>query len=301
MSNLDPFIKSYFGDNVYTFYNAEDTRAFVEKNHFDAFVVGSDQVWRPQYIPDIYHYYLDFVPQDEKLKRIAFCPSFGTEKWEYTPEQAEKCKALFALFDGVAVRESSGVQLCDEHFGKKAIHLLDPTILYPAEKYSQTFSGGQINKKVASQKGVVSVYYIFGNEWKYKLANKVASILGLEENVVISQIKDQNARLKDRIAPSLDTWIKGYIDAEFVVTDSFHSTMFALYYNKPFVTIANEQTGAARFQSILKVLNLQYRIITNPNEVTAELLNRKIDWDIVNDYLDNQRKRSIDFLTGCLK
>ena len=86
MKELMPFINSCFGSDVVTTYSLEETRKFVEINPFDAFVVGSDQVWRPKYVPDIYHYYLDFLPADSKAKRIAFCPSFGTDDWEYSQE-----------------------------------------------------------------------------------------------------------------------------------------------------------------------------------------------------------------------
>ena len=69
---------------------------------FDMLIVGSDQVWRPSPHVDIYHFYLDFA-KDWNVKRIAYAASFGTEEWEYTLEETEKCKHLVQLFDKVTV------------------------------------------------------------------------------------------------------------------------------------------------------------------------------------------------------
>lgn len=300
MQNLQPFIDSYFGDSVHTFTNEEDVCTFIERNTFDAFVVGSDQVWRPHYVPDIYHYYLRFVPKEINCKRIALCPSFGSEKWEYNKEQTEKCKDLVSRFDAVAVRESSGVSLCQNYLKRDVVNLLDPTVLYPAQKYADTFAKGYNNSDNGNN-GQVSVYYIFNSEKKSVIAQRVGELLRKDVKTVISQIKDFNARIEERIAPSLTTWIKGFIDADFVVTDSFHSTMFALYFNKPFVTIANEQTGSSRFESILSALKLKNRIITSPDEINIELLKQTIDWSSVNQYFEEQRLRFVNFLREGLK
>lgn len=300
MQNLQPFIDSYFGDSVHTFFNEESVRKFIVDNNFDAFVVGSDQVWRPHYVPDIYHYYLGFVPQEMKCKRIALCPSFGSERWEYTEEQTKRCRDLITQFDAVAVREISGVKLCKDFLNKDVVNLLDPTVLFPSQKYADTFVN-YADKKELNNVGQVSVYYIFNSEEKRKISQKVGFLLGKEVKIIISQIKDYNENIQKRIAPSLTTWIKGFIDADFVVTDSFHSTMFALYFNKPFVTIANNQTGSSRFQSILSALNMENRIIINSEDINESLLTEKIDWTVVNQYFEEQRLRSICFLRDGLK
>lgn len=57
--------------------------------------------------------------------------------------------------------------------------------------------------------------------------------------------------INDCVFPPVEEWIRGFIDAEFVITDSFHGTVFSILFNKPFIAIANKSRGIARFNSIL--------------------------------------------------
>ena len=109
---------------------------FNRHNKIDAYVVGSDQVWRPCYSPCITNYYLDFIAPSEKIKRVAYAASFGVDFWEYNPFQTKKCQHLIHLFNAVSVREISGIDLLKEHFDyNDAIHVLDPTMLLEKEDY----------------------------------------------------------------------------------------------------------------------------------------------------------------------
>src|SRR5690606_30541311 len=105
---------------------------------FSAVVVGSDQVWRPRYSPNIYNFFLDFLKNNSTIKKVAYAASFGTEDWEYTEEQTREARELIKHFNAVSVRESSGVLLCDKYLNRKdAVHVLDPTLLLKAEDYNQ--------------------------------------------------------------------------------------------------------------------------------------------------------------------
>ena len=72
--------------------------------------------------------FLDFTER-KNVKRLSYAASFGTDKWEFTPQQTDVCATLLQKFDLVTVREDSGVSLCNEYLGVMAIHVLDPTIL----------------------------------------------------------------------------------------------------------------------------------------------------------------------------
>ena len=99
-----------------------------EQFHFDAFVVGSDQVWRPRYNAYIPNLFLDFT-EGMSVKRIAYAASFGTDQWEFSAEQTTISSFLAKKFDIVSVREASGIQLCKQNLGVDAIQVLDPSLL----------------------------------------------------------------------------------------------------------------------------------------------------------------------------
>lgn len=113
----------------------------VGKHKLDAIVVGSDQVWRPMYNELIINMFLSFCT-DDKIHRVAYAASFGVDCWEYSKSQTKKCRELIKLFDGISVREASGIALCKKHLGCNAIEVLDPTLLLTCDKYSSICEGG---------------------------------------------------------------------------------------------------------------------------------------------------------------
>jgi len=121
----DQFISKYI-DRTEPVYST--TKEELQKYHANAYVVGSDQVWRPSFSRGIFNYFLDFV-NDDNTKRISYSASFGTDIWEFNTEQEKKCKDLLLKFDAVSVREDSAVALCQEHFNVKPEVVLDPTLL----------------------------------------------------------------------------------------------------------------------------------------------------------------------------
>lgn len=103
---------------------------------FDAFVVGSDQVWRPRYSPALTNYFLDFLDDIERpARRLSYAASFGVDEWEFTPQATARCRDLLARFDAVSVREQSGVALCKNHLDRTASCIPDPTFLLQREDY----------------------------------------------------------------------------------------------------------------------------------------------------------------------
>ena len=107
---------------------------------YDAYVVGSDQVWRPNYNPFMKAMFLG-ITEREDVKRIAYAASFGTSKWEFSPQMTSECAVLAKKFDMITVREKSGVDLCREYFGVEATWVLDPTMLLNREDYEKVGIG----------------------------------------------------------------------------------------------------------------------------------------------------------------
>ena len=117
-----------------------DRYSDLSERMFDAIVVGSDQIWRPKYFyADIRDAYLYFA-RKWQIRRVAYAASFGTDEWEYTPEQTAACAALAGRFDAVSVREDGAVELCRSRLGVDSVRLLDPTLLLDAEDYVSLLS-----------------------------------------------------------------------------------------------------------------------------------------------------------------
>lgn len=272
----------------------------VTENGYSGFVVGSDQCWRPGYSPNITNYFLDFAEDRKEIKRISYAASFGTSDWEFNESQTKRCGDLLKKFDFVSVREDSGIDLCKKHFGSDAVHVLDPTMLFSRDFYDEV----TLKSKIDPSNGNLKAYVLDKSKEKYEIINHIAKKMDLKTFEVMPNKrlgKEKPENIRDFQFPSPYSWLRGYYDAKFVVADSFHGTVFAILYNIPFIAIANKSRGMARFNSLLKMFNLQNRLLTDLSiDKVNEILENQIDWTSVNQILERERERSINFLKESL-
>ncbi|WP_250704042.1 polysaccharide pyruvyl transferase family protein [Bacteroides fragilis] len=252
----------------------------LDNANFDALVVGSDQVWRPRYNDDIYKCFLDFA-QSWRVKRLSYAASFGTDQWEFTLKQTMECARLASLFDVITVREDSGVKLCSDYLGVSASHVLDPTLLLDREDYDRLVSAISIQKSV----GNMMSYVLDSSPEVTALVQKVAKQKHLILFNAISRVEDLSAPMGERIQLPVEQWLRGFQDASFVITDSFHACVFSIIYNIPFVVLGNFKRGQSRFHSLLKQFGLEDRLVSSVEEVMGV---KEINWQSV-----NKRKREL--------
>lgn len=273
-------------------FNSQKSLGKINDYNFDAVIVGSDQVWRKGYSDERKsNFFLDFITNG-KTKKISYAASFGVDSWGYSSQETKRYSELIKKFDAVSVREDTGQVLCEKYLGVNAVHVLDPTLLIAKEIYVKLT---KVEKEPKS-KGKLLYYIINENPSVKKLVNEVSKELNFKAFSVTRQTDKQDSDLADRVYPSVTSWLKGFIDAQFVVTDSFHGFLFSLIFNKPFLIFANKKTGIARYQSLLKILSLQDRIVYSLEDYNPEILHKKIDWDNVNEILEVKKNESIDFL-----
>lgn len=251
-------------------------KKIIRKYGFRALIVGSDQVWRPMYNYYIEDSFLSFVSR-MKIKRVAYAVSFGTDKWEFTQQQTEHCAVLAKMFDGISVRERSGIILCNKHLGVNATQVLDPTLLMRYQDYIKLCS------HISKRNPFIFAYVLDKNEEKRKSIVDFAEHRGLPYF-----IKGADKTVSDD--DTIELWLSYFRDAAFVVTDSFHGTVFSIIFNKDFYVFGNEKRGNSRFDSLLETFNLKDRMVNNflPENIESinwEEVNRKRETAIINSKL----------------
>lgn len=271
--------------------STEKLRAHFIEEGYEAVIVGSDQTWRPIYSPNIYNFFLDFL-QHETLKKVAYASSFGVDHWEFNKRQTLKCAALATKFDYVSVREESGVRLCAENLRVTAEHVLDPTLLLSSDAYIELL---EQNNSTNKGRGGLYTYFLDQTEKKNKIVEIVAGRLGLHE------LKNQPSRgeqswprgsVHDYVMPPVTDWLSGFHNASFVVTDSFHGMVFSIIFRKPFIVVKNDLRGAARFESLLKQLSLEERLISDREDFPFKQ-KEDLYTEIKADKLDSLRSISL--------
>lgn len=263
--------------------------------HIDAYVVGSDQVWRPVFSPCIANYFIDFDHRDN-IVRIAYAASFGVDTWEYDRQTQQVCAGYAKKFDAISVREDSGVTLCRNYLGVAAEHVLDPTMLLRREQYEKLAT----DRHALASRGNLLTYILDPSPEKSTIVGNVSRKLGLTPfSVMPSREADVlNCAMypEECTSPAVEQWLRGFMDARYVIVDSFHGCVFSILFNKPFIAIANCSRGETRFTSLLRTFGLEGRLIHNAGELTDSLITAPVDWERCNGILQSERKKSLLFL-----
>lgn len=252
-------------------------------------VVGSDQIWRGENYYDLNKAFLIFANGCD-IKRIAYAASFGQTKetLQYTAQQIKTYTRQLSLFDTISVREESGVDICKELLNCDATCVLDPTMLLTCEDYIQNLG----LKKDSAHKGIYS-YILDSTESKKNCIQHLSSDL----NKNVYSVLEEEGQEECKQLASIESWIQGFIDAEYVVTDSFHGVVFSILFNKPFVVFLNELRGTTRFDTILSRFDLYDRVtdIDNKEKITKKM-KAPINWNRINTLLQDYRKKSMRIL-----
>ncbi len=282
--------------NTIDFFRARNSPNLKALKKFDAIIVGSDQVWRALY-KDPLIYFLKFA-QDSNIKKIAYAASFGVDHWdEYSDSVTEECRCLASKFTGISVREDSGVELCKKHLLAESTHVLDPTLLLESSDYNKLIE----DEGFAPLANSMMCYILDSSNEKQVVINHVASSLNLEPLEIMPKetYGVDSSSIDDCTYPSVSAWLRGFRDAKFVITDSFHGTVFAIIFNVPFIAIVNKKRGAARFSSLLKMFNLEHRLIYSADEINDDILG-EVDFESVNKIKKQWYNKSIEFLRSSL-
>ncbi|MFI3264821.1 MAG: polysaccharide pyruvyl transferase family protein [Rikenellaceae bacterium] len=287
--HTEAFIRRHIPLRHYFCYN------LISKRDFEAIVVGSDQVWRPDYFPRIEMAYLDFA-SGWNIRRIAYAASFGVDRWEYNQNQTEKCRELVSLFDALSLRERSGVELCHSELLCEACEVLDPTLLLSKQEYMSLVAE---QTTVQKKEGGMLVSLLDNDLDKLSLVEAISQRYSTTPFFVNSRVEDRTAPLEERVQPPVEEWLQGFDDADYVVTDSYHASIFAIIFNKPFVVYGNKDRGYARFISLLSKLGLESQFVLSSSQINLAGC-FQIDWQSVNNRLQELRKESLDFLESAI-
>lgn len=284
-SYMDKNTWDFLNRNLKLTYRLDEFKDLYKFNveDYDAFIVGSDQVWRNAYLDQITSFYFDFVPNH--IKRMSYAASFGISYLDYPKKEKEICKELLQKFDIVTVRETDGVQICKDEYGLEAKKVLDPVFLLTKSDYEYLAEKG---KKLSNKKYLFH-YLLDPTPEKMAFIENLAS----ENDYDIVNIMPGSFHLlgpkhiEELVYPSVYDMLSGFYHADYVVTDSFHGSAFSIILNKNFTVFANKKRGNSRLTSILSTFGLEDRIYNSGYNYMES-----IDYEKVNAVISEQRKRS---------
>jgi len=260
----------------------------------DLYIVGSDQVWNPDITKRLnpYVYFFSFLP--DGTRRIAYAASFGTDKWENI-EMIPKIKKLLEKFEAISVREQEGVNICKETFNVNAVEVSDPTLLLTS--YKAIYKD---KDKVRNNNQLIYFKFIRNKE-----CEKVIIDFCKEKklNPIYLSYKKPIKGFKFKPYASIKEWLNLIRNAKFIITDSFHCTVFCILFRRQFITLPSIKGRSSRMTNLLTKLGILERYCSNTCNLSTNiniLYTKKIDYDEIQLKLENIRKESKTFLNNIL-
>ncbi len=273
-----------FNNNI--IFSKKRITPFSKLKDFDYFITGSDQVWNPTFgrLREV-----DLLEFTEPKKRISYAASFGISS---LPEQYnEKLKNALKDYKAISVREDAGKKIIEDVVGRKDVQVLvDPTMLLTAEEWDK------VAKKPEQLKTDKYILNYFLGELSEKRKAEIDRI-AKENDCEVINILDKNSPFYCT-GPSEFLYLEKH--AFLVCTDSFHSSVFAILYNIPFIVFGREDNTVSmnsRIETLINKFNLKNREY-NGKEITKENLNH--DYTEAYEILNEERKKSMTFLMNAL-
>lgn len=251
----------------------------------DIYCTGSDQMWNSIWNAGILpEYFLAYAPEGKK--RVAFATSFG--RTELDKNELEITKAFIQKYDAISVREKSALSLLEQMGYSSGVHILDPTLIMSADEWESQLD-------IPSQKGTryVLIYGLNNNVELEKFALKIAKDNALR---LINISRSPRAYFRPGKVvrfPRVEEFLSLIKNADYIVTDSFHGTIFSLNFGKQ-VFVFYPDRFSTRLQSILSLTGQEQRVVNDSNQDWQTI--KPIDYSRVNDILENERKKALRFI-----
>lgn len=261
-----------------------------EFQDYDYYVSGSDQIWNPSIvnadgkIDEVY--FLAFAASN--AKKVSLSSSMGG--YTFTQEESKSIKRLLEAYSAISVRENEGADYLNKLFPEKKIaKTLDPTLLLTESDWKKLADG----KDPVIQGGYILVYSVPRTALLRKAITYFSKkfrmpVVAIDK--MFNAMTDVDYSLRD-MGPG--EYISLFLNASFIITDSFHGTCFSVNFKKPFVCIPATK-GANRQEGFLKALGLMSRLVYEESEF--DTITQDLDFSGPAEKLSKLRAQSLGFL-----
>lgn len=267
---------------------------------FTGFVLGSDQVWHPINLGS--HFYtMEWIP--DSIPKITYASSFGVSV--IPNRQKLATKNYLNHIHAISVREKAGSEIIKKLSRKDAPIVVDPTFLLNEMQWREI-------AEPIYRRGYIFCYFLGNNIAARKYALQLKKETGL--NIVcipfMDEINKSDIGFGDiqlfEVNPA--SFLSYIINAEYVVTDSFHGTVFSIIFKKQFVVFNRfvdngRQSTNSRIDTLLGNLKITERriLIRTAERKAVEIIADEIDYGHVMERLKELCDSSLDYLVPELK
>lgn len=271
----------------------DETSLKTDLPEYDIYIAGSDNIWGVgddgKFHPGKGQYFLTFAPPN-KLK-LSYATSMGIPKIH--PSHADEFRRYLENIDHISVRGESTAKFLEELTGRDVANTLDPTLLLTKEEWAEEF-----NLIPQSDKPYILVYVIYKFPRKseiYRFSKILSKITGLNIKHIGYHYKHGLPHYND---VSVEEFLNLFMNASYVITNSFHGTLFSIIFRKTFYTFPPIDYPT-RITDMLSLISLRDRYIQTSDEALS--LPQEIDYTIPEQKLNEQRNYSLTWLKNALE
>lgn len=288
---FDTFINEYLHTS-HMFYSDDDLQK--EENKYDFFICGSDQIWNLDITNNNGIYFLNFTSSN---KKNSYAASLGSI---CIPEcKAEIYQKYLCDFQYLSVREQSSIATINRIYPGEVTCVLDPTLLLSCSLWKNCCK--PVNFKKSDRFILFYELYDLKNSSLHNFVIELSKATGF---YIVHIGKNKRFKYKNNridYIPSPDQWIWLFMNAAYIVTNSFHGTVFSINFHKNFFTgllIPDKRPANIRINDLLDSLELSDRKIDyNHNFAMDDLLSQKINWTSVDRKINEMKEDSLRFLS----
>lgn len=276
-----------------TYYSVDELKEL--NKEYDGFVCGSDQIWNMNITDHDPAFFLSFADKDKI--RISYAASLGEEKAE-----SERTKEFFVenlkSLDSISVREVDSVPIIKGLTETPCHTVIDPVLLAEETVWNELAEKSSIK----TPKYKYAFYYeLFRNDEMYEFALKKAKERGVK--LVRTDILPAKALIKGCVSLSDKgigpaEFVKLIKNAEFVVTNSFHGTVFSILFEKEFyvVPLTGKLAGRnKRIENLLGMISLSDHIVKN-----GECKYEKADFNEVKKCIEKEKNIAKEYIVNAI-
>ena len=277
-------LKGFINNNINTICTKNATEFVKTLKSDDLLLAGSDQIWSMinGQLSDWYTFNWQGIPKN--MIKVSYAASVGLSK--LSDVQINEYVKKLSGFTYISFREEQTRDCLSELLQCPVRCDIDPTLLYD-ESFWNTITAQRINKKP-----YVFVYMLRPDRKLIDMAREIAKRKNYEV-IYTGLLPDKFRGVKTVYDAGISDFLSYIKYADYIITNSFHGTVFSIIYKRQFVNVEIASTSS-RAKNLLKIAHIEDRMICSIKELN--ILDEKIDYTIVDTLINNKRKESIEYL-----
>lgn len=255
----------------------------LDLSSYDIVIWGSDQVWNPRLTQND----KNFVASIRKRKEQKFMSYAASTILYDGANEKDFYMNVLGNYDIVSVREKSLNDYLNNLVKSSSTHVLDPVFLLNKDQWKE------IAKTPVNKRGYVLLYTVPTHPRISEITYKIAKEKGLDVIELAANVK-MKSNFNCDFQASPQEFLGYFLNADFIVTTSFHGTAFSIILRKQFVTLLLDSVVDERATSLLSTFGLECRAVGINDELPSVIEN--IDYGDFDGHIESQCNRSKSYL-----